>query len=88
MSKNTSYNLNIQGYETYHLFGNKSDNARKGRYSGGITVYYKSELHEKIKIVEEKQIGIIWMKLCKSLFNFNTDVYFFVVHIFHLMNLK
>jgi hypothetical protein len=74
LSQKTHYNLNIQGYNAHHLYGNKSVTTRKGRYSGGITIYYKSELCDKINFIEEHQCGIMWFKLCKSIFNSNTDV--------------
>lgn len=75
LSKTTSYNLDINGFDSFHLFGNRSRNARKGRYSGGISIYYKYELKNKISLIETNQIGIVWIKLCKSLFSFNEDVY-------------
>ena len=75
LSRNTAYNLNIDGYDCYHLYGNKSRAARRGRYSGGISVYYKHELSSKISIVEKQQIGIVWLRLHKTLFSFDEDVY-------------
>ena len=57
------------------MVGNKSPHTRRGRYSGGISIYYKKHLEDKISIVEKDQNGIIWLKLCKSLFSFNEDVY-------------
>jgi hypothetical protein len=58
------------------LFGNKSTNTRKGRFSDGISIYYKQYLKDKIKIIEKHQNGIVWIKLCKTLFDFEEDVYF------------
>ena len=75
LSPKTHINLNIQGYSAEHLMGNKSHNTRKGRHSGGISIYYKSSLQGKIDIVEKHQCGIIWLKICKSIFHFNVDVY-------------
>ena len=75
LSSYSHFNLNIQGYESEHLFGNKSVNTRKGRYSGGISIYFKSKLKGKIQIVEKEQCGIMWIKLCKTLFTFDSDVY-------------
>jgi len=42
----------IDGYECYHLYGNKPRVARRGRYTVGIYVYYKHELNSKLSIVE------------------------------------
>ena len=41
LSKNTCVNLEIPKYNCKHLFGNKSRDTQKGRYSGGISLYYK-----------------------------------------------
>jgi hypothetical protein len=43
--------------------------------SGGISLYYKSNLKDKISVVESHQCGIIWTKTCKTLFYFNNDVF-------------
>ena len=51
----------------------------KGRFSGGVSVYFRSCLSDKIKVIEKNHCGIMWLKLCKSLFHFNTDVCFFCV---------
>ena len=75
LSSNSHFNLNIQGYECEHVYGNKSVNTRKGRYSGGLSIYFKSKFKDKIQILEKHQCGIIWIKLCKTLFSFDTDVY-------------
>ena len=86
LSPKSNYNLNINGYEAFHLYGNKSPNVRKGRYSGGISVCYKLELKNKLQIEEKQQSGIIWLKLCKSLFNL-TPMCFCATYAFHHVNL-
>ena len=78
ISPNTNYNLDIKGFISNHIYGKKSIHARKGRFSGGVSVYFRSCLSDKIKILEKNHCGIMWLKLCKSLFHFNTDVFFFV----------
>lgn len=67
--------MDIHGYESYHLYGNKTKNVRKGRYGGGISIYFKHSLSKYINIVETHQNGIIWLELSKSLFHFNEIVY-------------
>ena len=57
------------------MYGNKSPNTNKGRFSGGITVYFKSEINNKVSIVENSQCGIIWIKICKTIYNFEDDIY-------------
>ena len=81
LSPKTHYNLDITGYRSYHLHVNKSPLSRKGRYSGGIRVYYKNSLHDKVQICKEHQCGIIWLKFCKSLFSFENDVFICNVYI-------
>ena len=67
--------LNIQGYCVKHLSDNKAKNTRKGRYSGGIYIYDKSNLYGKIEITQKHQNRIVWLKIDKSLFYFNIDSY-------------
>ena len=47
-------NLNLNGYFCHHIFGTKSPGAKKGRYSGGISVYAQNYLKDKLEIVEKK----------------------------------
>ena len=63
ISKKHTSNLNIEGYECFHLFGNKSVGTKKGRFSGGISVYFRSKYKDKISIVEKNDNGIIWLKI-------------------------
>ena len=81
ISNNDHLNLDIGGYISEHIFGNKSIGTRKGRYSGGISIYYKNSLKDKIKVVEKHQIGILWLKISKDIFSFNQDVYICVSYI-------
>ena len=67
--------LNIQGYCVKHLSDNKAKNTRKGRYSGGIYIYDKSNLYGKIEITQKHQNGIVWLKIDRALFYFNIDSY-------------
>jgi hypothetical protein len=41
--KNTS-NLKINDYCVEHIVGSKSSSIRKGRFSGGISFYYRSNI--------------------------------------------
>ena len=51
-SKNV-VNLDINGYESVHIHGQKSPNVKKGRQSGGLSVYFKTELKHDISKVEQ-----------------------------------
>lgn len=75
LTSKDGYNLEIEGYKCEHIFGNKSRNTRKGRVSGGISVYYKSCLGDKIKVIEKTQCGILWIKLLRDLFPVNEDIF-------------
>ena len=81
MTQKDSLNLDIQGYSCEHLFGNKSAGAKKGRFSGGISLYYKNCLNGKIKVLEKSKTGIMWIKISKDIFFFDEDVYIGVTYI-------
>ena len=63
------------------MFGNKSRNTHRGRYSGGISIYYKKNLEKCVKIIETNQNEIIWLELGKNLFSFDQNVYICCVYI-------
>ena len=50
-------NLDINNYKSFHLHGNKLPRTKKGRTSGGISVYYKNNLEHYISVVETNNIG-------------------------------
>ena len=81
LSKTDSINLDINGYLGTHISGNKSQRTRKGRYSGGISVYYRTDLKNYVTVLEIQQCGILWLKLSSALFPFDEDVYLCNVYI-------
>ena len=60
LSPHTHFNLQLNGFCSEHLFGNKGTRVRKGRYSGGVSIYYKCDLKRNIQVIEKLQCGIIW----------------------------
>ena len=80
ISDKNKTNLDLNGYISEHIPDNKSKNTTKGRFSGGISFYYKTKLRKHVKIVEKLQSGIILVKLEKTLFPFNDDVY--ICHVY------
>ena len=48
LSSNNYMNCNINGYSCKHLYDNKSQNTRKGRCSGRISLFYTYHLGDKI----------------------------------------
>ena len=81
LSSSEQLNLDIQGYTCDHLYGNKSAGAKRGRYSGGISIYYKNYLKNSIHIVEKNQCGVVWVKIQNDVFSFQEDVYICNVYI-------
>lgn len=81
LTKKDNFNFEIQGYTCEHIFGNKSAGAKKGRFSGGISIYYKNCFKDKIKVIEKNQSGVMWLKILKEVFSFDQDVYICVAYI-------
>lgn len=75
LNKNTIINCDIQGFECEHLFARKSLGTRKGRYSGGISIYFKSSLKNYIKIVEKSPYGLIWLKIDSKILKSDSDLF-------------
>ncbi|MEW8545253.1 MAG: reverse transcriptase family protein, partial [Candidatus Thiodiazotropha sp.] len=81
ISSTENINLELNGYCSEHISGNKSKNTKKGRFSGGISFYYKTELRKHIQIIEKNQFGIIWVKISSELFSFQEDIYLCHIYI-------
>ena len=75
VSKTEHINLDINGYICDFIPGNKTRRSRKGRFRGGISLYFKSYLKNYITVLEKHQSGIFWIKLSSELFSFDDDVY-------------
>ena len=59
LSEYTHSNLDIDGFLSYHLFGNKSARVRRGRHSGVLSIYYKSALLNKITSVGHHMVTML-----------------------------
>ena len=75
LSKHDATNLEINGFCSEFIPGNKTRNTVKGHYSRGIAFYYKNTFPEFIKNVLKEQCGILWIKISKELFPFDQDVF-------------
>ena len=42
---------------------NKSTGTKKGRFSGGVSVYFRNKYKDKISIIEKNEYGLIWIKI-------------------------
>lgn len=80
-SKHENINLDIPGLSSEFITGNKARNTTKGRYSGGIAFYYRTDLKKHITIVKKEQSGSIWVKVSSQLFPFDQAVYICHVYI-------
>lgn len=76
VSKTDYTNFDINGYVCDFIPGNRTRRSRKGRYSGGISLYYRTCLKNYITVIEKQLHGIMWIKLSSVLFSFDEDVYF------------
>ena len=54
VSSKTTLNLDLKGYFSEHIYGIKSPGTVRGRHSGGISLYVKNYLKNKLEIVEKK----------------------------------
>jgi hypothetical protein len=71
-NRNDPYCLDIVGYECDHVYGRKF--ARRGRFSGGVSVYYRSHLKDYVSVIEKCENNLIWLKMNDCLFDFNCNV--------------
>jgi len=74
-------NLEINEYISFHLFGNKSHGTKKGRYSGGLSVYFHKKLNNKISVIEHNKNGIIWIKISSEILTTDQDVFICLCYI-------
>lgn len=73
-------NININGYKSF-VCPRPRTNTRAKRASGGVIVYYKQWLENKLELVKTDYRGIIWFKLKKDLTNYDSDLYFCTCYI-------
>ncbi|MEW8544930.1 MAG: reverse transcriptase family protein, partial [Candidatus Thiodiazotropha sp.] len=75
LNKNDYINYDIEGYCCDHVFASKSLGTTKGRYSGGISIYYKSVVKDYISVVEKNDYGLLWLKIGSNILKSNVDTY-------------
>ena len=81
-------NLDLKGYFSEHIYGIKSPGTVRGRHSGGISLYVKNYLKNKLEIVEKNSNGLLWIKLSSDLFSFKKDVFICCVFAFPRLTQK
>lgn len=57
-SKHENINLDIPGLSSEFITGNKARNTRKGRYSGGIAFYYRTDLKNILLLLKRSNQGL------------------------------
>ena len=70
--------LNLHGLWDFSQIRPKAKKA--GRYSGGITIFVKEEIHIGIKVTHNSE-GFLWVKLSKSFFSLPNDLYLCAAYI-------
>ena len=57
------------------MFASKSLGTTKGRYIGGISVYYRSELKDYVSVAEKNEYGLLWLKISREFLKSNVDTF-------------
>ena len=68
-------NIDIDGYESINCPRPKCNRKAK-RDSGGIVIYYKHFLHNKIELIKLNTKGILWLKIKGQSVGVENDLYF------------
>lgn len=71
--------IDVNGFD-YISCNRPRGNKKAKRDSGGIIVYYKNCLHDKIEVLKKNQNGILWLKLKKDFFFILRTMLYFVLH--------
>ena len=74
--------INISGFDSYHIPENKQIGVNKGRYSRGLSLYFKSELKNRISVVETNKKGLMWIKIDEGLLNLEANVYILFIYVY------
>ena len=67
--------LAVKGYVVEQSVRSSQDQNSR-RSSGGIVVYVKSEISQGIKLIQSKHDDILWLKLFKTFFNLDNDLFY------------
>lgn len=80
-NKDDPYDLSISGFECDHVFACKSLGAKSGRFSGGVSVYFKSHLKKFISVAGKSEYGLIWIKIDKNILPFDEDAFMCYIYV-------
>ena len=78
--------LNLQNF---HLIASscRKKHKKARRNSGGISIFVKNQIVKGIKKLPKNHSDILWIKLVKTFFNFNRDIYLATIYIY-LQNIQ
>ena len=72
-------NLTVPGFG--YVCKHRKKRYRKGRLSGGLVLYYKSEFKTAVSILENGTEDIMWVKIKGRMINFERDIYLCLTYI-------
>ena len=79
-SANEKSKLNLASFVSYQVIRSKQHENRK-RPSGGIVVHIKSRIAKGTEVIRSEHDDLLWIKLKKSFFDIQNDLYIGVVYI-------
>ena len=65
-------NCTLKGFDAFHVLGRKGKR-KKGRFSGGVSFYFKHDLKKGIKCLKNCQFNglhALWVKFDKHFFSY------------------
>ena len=65
--------IDVQGFRCYNLY-RMFQNKRSKRCHGGAVIYVKDSISKGVRIIPNHHDTIVWLKLDKGFFRFDTDV--------------
>ena len=70
--------LALEGYSIFHNSRPMSSNSR---YFGGIAICIKDSIRKGVKMLPITSSEISWIKLCKTFFNLESDLYVAIAYV-------
>ena len=80
-NKDDPYDFGISDYECAHVYAQKSLGVKTGRFSGGVSVYFRSSLKLYTSVVHASNDGLIWIKIDKHFLLSDRDAYICYVYV-------
>ena len=64
-------NFEIKGYKCISV--PKPERGKRGH--GGICLFVRNSILSGVEVVDENSAGFLWVKLCKTVFDFENDMF-------------